>query len=262
MERRFYSTYSVRFDECDMYGNLSPAFALRYFQDIAGRDSGEAALPPEYNWLARRTLIWFNRPVRVRSEIEIETYPLGFSRVTAQRGYFLRVKGSGSSEPEIVARTMWVYVDPRGRPARIPEEAYRFWLPDGPKTQEPDPAWPDFPEHPPIVTTSTVRFSQLDILAHKNNTSYFDTLDDAGWEAKTRAVGITPLNVPGALVPEYYDIEYLESARWGDRLEVYNWFGVENPANATNFERLQQIRNNGKVLARSLSRWRWHTEII
>jgi acyl-CoA thioesterase FadM len=115
--------------------------------------------------------------------------------------------------------------------------------------------WLPFPTTAPLETTGSVPFSRLDILAHMNNTAYFEVLDDAGWGALL-ADGINPLNPPGALLPLHYDIEYMGIAEFGDALTFLNWFSP-NPAYSTEFERLQQIWRGDVLVARARSRWRW-----
>ncbi|MEI7554866.1 acyl-ACP thioesterase domain-containing protein [Candidatus Chlorohelix sp.] len=253
--RRFDFTYSVRFDEVDLFGYLTPASASRYMQDIARRDAAGVELPEGFNWLAKRTLIDFNRPIPACANLQTVTFPIGFSRVTAQRAYEFRLEGDNASLPAIKARTLWVYVDAKGHPARIPPEASEIWLPNGAQPQLNDPAWLPFPATAPLETNGSVLFSRLDILAHMNNTAYFEMLDDAGWGA-LMAAGISPLNPSGALLPLHYDIEYMNIAEFGDALTILNWFSP-TPSHATEFERLQQIRQRDGLVARARSRWRW-----
>ncbi len=256
MNRIFKHTYEIRYDECDTFGNLTPAYALRYFQDIAGRDSAELGLQQKHNWIARRTVVEFNKPVTARTQLQINTYSMGFTKVTAQRGYDLwLVEGDDTRPPDIHARTMWVFFDERNKPARIPAEAHAFWHSDGALMQQEEAAWPVWPETAPAINLFPLRFSHLDTLSHMNNAAYVEVLDDAAWVAM-EAFDITPATAPGSLIPLSYDIDYLESAVAGDLLQVECWFEPE-PHTAGEFSRLERIMRGNTILIRARSRWRW-----
>ncbi len=236
-----------------MFGYLTPAAALRYMQDIAGLDSAEAGLPSFGGWLAKRSIVEFLKPVPVRVSLDIETYSLGFTRVTAQRAYDLYIEGLLEAGPLIKGRTLWVYLDERGKLGRIPDLVNNFWLPDGPLAQIVDPPFPSFPTDPPFISTFQVRFSDLDIFAHMNNASYVAMLDDAGWEALSHH-GFSPIRGSSSFLPLSYDIDYLDSAVTGDKLEIHSWF-QPSPAESTEFIRLQKIWRDAKLLVRAVSRW-------
>ena len=252
MQRRFRRIYPVRYDETDMFGYLTPAAALRYMQDIAGLDSAEANLPGSSGWLAKRSIVEFIAPVPARASLDIQTYALGFTRVTAQRAYDLRLEGQ--LEVLVKGRTLWVYLDERGKLGRIPDSATSLWLPDGPQAQLVDPPFPLFPNDPPFISTFSVRFSELDLFAHMNNAAYVAMLDDAGWEALSQH-GFIPTRGPSSLLLLSYDIDYLDSAVLRDKLEIHTWF-QPNPRESSEFVRLQKIWRDAKMLVRAVSRWR------
>ncbi|HEV2660047.1 MAG TPA: hypothetical protein VGU68_05565, partial [Ktedonobacteraceae bacterium] len=51
-----------------------------------------------------------------------------------------------------------------------------------------------------------------------------------------------------------YDIEYMESARFGEHLEIQSWLDPF-PEVAGKFARFQQISRAGTVLVRARSHW-------
>ncbi len=260
----FKQTYPVRYDECNRFGLLTPASVLRYLQDIAGLHVEYAQLNDNGLWIARRTVMELLQPVPARSALEIETYSLGFSRVTGQRGYIgRRLDGSGSilNDPVLTARTLWDYLDVSGKPARIPPNYFSYWQSDSrPGHLQKEADWPPLPDSPPYSAGAVVRFSDLDIMGHMNNAAYIELFDNAGWAILTHnQLEISPRNHP---IPYYIDIEYLDSALPGDKLEVSTWQpsgspGKELSADRVEFERLQHITRQGKLLARALTRWRW-----
>jgi acyl-CoA thioesterase FadM len=261
MERHFYHNYEVRYDACDLYGFLTPGGVLCYLQDIAERDASDGDLLDELgNWFVRRTIVEFLASVPVRVTLEADTFAGGISRVTFLRRYELRIAGgemAGDSRPvpAIKARTLWVYVDSNGRPARIPPKRQEVWFPDGSPPIPNEAPWPPFPDRPAFKTTAPVRFSDLDLISHMNNAAYVRLLDDAAWEALA-AVGVLPDSSKDGPLPLHYDIEYLESARPGDELTVDSWFQpiAEQPGQ---FERYQRVMRQDRMLVRARSRWRW-----
>lgn len=162
----------------------------------------------------KRTVMNFATPVPVHTRLELKTYGTGFTRITAQRGYEAHRAASGE-EALVSARTFWVYVDPHGRPTRLPERTAEIWLPDGARPPQPEPPFPTTPTDALVTTTMVVEFSQIDLMHHLNNASAVEMLDDAGWEGLA-VLKITPERA--RLTIRRYDIDYGDSPRFGDRL--------------------------------------------
>ena len=251
MRREFRHNHIVRYDECNRYGILTPAAFLRYMQDIAAMDAENAQLGGDGFWVVKRTVISFTRPIPVHTPLTLKTFGLGFSRITAQRGYEARCADELEGEPLISARTLWVYLDARGRPTRLPERTASIWLPDGPSAPQPEAALPSIPERQPETFTTMVHFSAIDPASHLNNASAVEMLDDAGWDAYARE-GLTPDSA--RLDPLYYDIEYGDSPRFGETLTIQSWLDPM-PTNGQPFGRRQQITRNAKVAIHAYSRW-------
>ena len=255
MKRQFRLTHTIRYDECNCDGVLTPASFLRYMQDIAARDAKDAQLSGNGYWVVKRTLISFKVPVQVHTKLSLKTYGIGFTRITAQRGYEAAITDADANEPVISARTLWVYIDQRGRPTRLPERTGEIWLPDGPQLQKPDAPFPAFPESLPDTASTIVRFSDIDPMRHLNNATAVEMLDNAAWEALAKD-GMTPETTQLDIL--HYDIEYIDSPRFGDTLQVHTWL---TPFSSPEQElsRLQQITRDGKVMVRAYSRWSKHS---
>lgn len=251
MRRQFCQTHTVRYDECNGDGFLTPASFLRYMQDIAALDAEDARLSGEGYWVVKRTIIDFKVPVPIHTSLELKTYGMNFTRITALRGYEARV--AGEEQPIISARTLWVYVDTRGRPARLPEQTAQIWLPDGPPPPQEEAPFPSSPESTPEATSAFVRFSDLDPMLHLNNASAVEMLDNAAWEAYATN-GITPDTHSLHLLN--YDIEYRDSPRFGEQLEIQSWL-APLPTARQPFSRFQQIIRAGKSVVRAHSYWTW-----
>jgi acyl-CoA thioesterase FadM len=251
MNRQYCQTHTVRYDECNCHGLLTPVAFLRYMQDLAARDAEDVQLLGSGYWVIKRTVITFAAPVPIHTLLTLRTYGIGFTRITAQRGYEAQLVGKHSDEPVISARTLWVYVDARGRPMRLPEGTAQIWLPDGPRSQLPDAPLPACPESVPETTACSVRFSDIDLMRHLNNASAVEMLDNAGWEV-CGAGGITPDTTRLDLLD--YEIDYLDSPRFGERLEIQTWHDPF-PLPGQQYTRFQQLMRGGSVMVRARSRW-------
>ena len=251
MNREFYQRHTVRYDECNCYGFLTPAAFLRYMQDIAARDAEEVQLSGNGYWVVKRTAISFTAAVQIHTPLVLKTYGIGFTRITAQRGYEAYLADERSDEPIISARTLWVYVDARGRPMRLPEDTAQIWLPNGPNLQQPEVPLPACPQSPPATTQGVVCFSDIDPMRHLNNAAAVEILDNAGWEV-CGAGGITPETTRLDLLG--YELDYLDSPRFGEKLTIQSWHDPF-PAPGQAYTRFQQIVRGGSVMVRARSHW-------
>jgi acyl-CoA thioesterase FadM len=257
MNRQFCLTHTVRYDECNCDGLLTPAAFLRYMQEIAARDAEDARLGGEGYWVIKRTVMAFTTPIPIHTTLELTTYGIGFTRITAQRGYEAHLAIAPNDEALVSARTLWVYVDRHGRPTRLPERTAQIWLPDGALPPQPESPFPGAPLHPPVTTSAAVQFSQIDLMHHLNNASSVELLDNAGWEALSTH-GITPAGA--RLTIRRYDIDYGDSPRFGDRLEIQTWF-EPLPKEGQDFTRFQRIICEGKTMIQASSHWLWKEEL-
>ncbi len=253
MNRQFCLTHTVRYDECNCDGTLTPAAFLRYMQELAARDAEDARLEGGGYWVIKRAVMSFATPIPIHASLELKTYGIGFTRITAQRGYEAHQTFAPQDEPLVSARTLWVYVDPNGRPARLPERTAQIWQPDGVLSPQPEQPFPAAPLRLPVTTSAMVQFSEIDLMQHLNNASAVELLDNAGWEALTRSA-ITPAGAKFSI--RHYDIEYVDSPRFGEHLEIQSWF-EPFPTAGQECTRLQHITREGKTMVRARSRWLW-----
>src|SRR5207249_1219205 len=160
--------------------------------------------------------------------------------------------------PVLEALTDWVYVDVEsGRPRRVPREletAFGFAAGTGRERE----AWSAPPAPPaPALGSHRVRACEVDSIGHVNNAVYLDlatqaaldAIEDAGWSLdRMLAAGSVPVLARA-------DLEYLEGARYGDRLEITTWFGWAPAA----LDAHQWIARAGgaRPLVRVSTRWRW-----
>src|SRR5206468_3272983 len=75
----------------------------------------------------------------------------------------------------------------------------------------------------------------------------FDVLEEAGWPFdRLIGSGAVPVLTRG-------DLEYLDAARYGERLDIQTWFSVTPPALLAH----QHICRDGRLLVRANTRWGW-----
>jgi len=222
-------------------------------QEIAARDAEDARLGGVGYWVIKRTVMTFATPVPVHITLALKTYGIGFTRITAQRGYEAQWPSTPGDEALVSARTLWVYVDLHGRPMCLPERTAQIWLPDGAQPRQAEPPFPAAPLHPPATTAGVVQFSQIDLMHHLNNASAVEMLDDADWEA-LGAREITPTRAK--LTIRRYDIDYGDSPHFGDRLEVESWF-EPLPEVGREFTRFRRITRAGKTMIQARLLWLW-----
>ncbi len=232
MNRQFCLTHIVRYDECNCDGVLTPAAFLCYMQELAARDAEDAQLEGGGYWVIKRTVMSFATPIPIHASLELKTYGIGFTRITAQRGY-----------------------EAHQTFARLPERTAQIWQPDGVMSPQQEQPFPAAPLRLPVTTSARVQFSEIDHMQHLNNASAVELLDNAGWEVLSRRA-ITPAEARFTI--RHYDIEYIDSPRFGEHLEVQSWF-EPFPTAEQEFTRVQHITREGKTMVRARSRWLWQS---
>jgi YbgC/YbaW family acyl-CoA thioester hydrolase len=246
--------------ELDAFGRVYPAAYLRHLAAVAVDASTDAGFDARWyaaagmHWLVRRTTFALHVPATAGTELEVRTWVEDFRRVRSQRRYDVR-RLDGTVVLDAV--TDWVLVESAtGKLRRIPEEMERgFGSADAPP---PRPAWSAPPAPPsPVRATYPVRYTDLDSLMHVNNAAYMDVffhaaldaLGTVGWGLETLVgAGAVPLCLAG-------DLEYLDAARFGDRLAVTTWFTPAADGLGVHQELARDA--DGRDLVRCTVRWGW-----
>ncbi len=208
--------YRVRFDETTPAGTVRTSALLRYAQDAAWAHSERLGFGRD--WYAARGLSWLVRAVELRLHgtlgtgaiAGVTTSVIGFRRVLARRRTTI-VGPDGVLVASI--DTDWAMVDQRGALTRVPDEFPAvFGAGAGP-----------FVAHrvgPAVVPAGAVRLGfatrlqELDPMAHANNATYLDWLEEAVEVAAPRLL---------STVPRTCRLEYLLPATPGDALEATAW---------------------------------------
>ena len=216
--RRIEHAYRVRFDEAGPDGHLRSSGYLRYAQDLAWIHSEGAGFGRD--WYGSRRLTWLVRAIELDilsetaygGELVVSTEVVGFRRVWARR--LSEFHAHGSERPTALAITDWVLLNARGAPTRVPVEIVDAFVDP---LDEYTPLRLDLSPTPAQATTHTltVRRSELDPMAHVNNATYVDYLDEH-FVATTHAGRRLP-------VPRRYRAEFIASAEPDDTLTGRAW---------------------------------------
>jgi len=261
VSRVYTADVTVRHDELDAFGRVHPAVYLRYLAHAAVEASADAGFDAAWYggaggmWLVRRSTFTVADPARAGDRLTIRTWVEDFRRVRSHRRYTIE---SGDGRRCLDALTDWVYVDATtGRPRRVPadlEAAFGTRTGNGPERAPwvgaPAPAAPARSSH-------RVRLSEVDPIGHVNNAVYLDIASQAVLDAFEAAGWPLERMVErgGAPLLAAADVEYLEGARYGDRLETATWF----EAAADTLAAHQHIIRTGsdRPLVRAVTRWCW-----
>ena len=168
IERLFSAQRGVRVTDTDLHGQVRIDALVRYAQDIASDDIADAGMTGAIPWIARKTTIEVRTPAHLREKLTITTACDGVERMWARR----RVDVAGSAGASATIHTVWVHVDlASGRPAPIDADFARVFTPVDPV---PVSIRLTLPTSAPVDASRlgwSVRFSDLDVMAHANNSN-------------------------------------------------------------------------------------------
>jgi acyl-CoA thioesterase FadM len=260
VDKLYTALVTVRHHELDCFGRVHPSTYLRVLAQTAVEASTAAGYDAEWyaaagKPLARAALDVRLKPPRARRGAARDPH-VGGGLPPGALTSALRDPRAG--ETRLTARTDWVYVDvASGRPRRIPAEMEAALGPDGVTASEREPWQSPPPPANPARSTHRVRVSDLDGLAHVNNAAYldvfvqavFDALEDVGWSLDA-CVGSGAIPVLAGA-----DLEYLESARYRDQLDIDTWFTPSG--DGLDAHQMILRDESTRPLVRAATRWRW-----
>jgi len=209
----FETAYRVRFDEAGPDGFLRSSGFMRFAQDVAWQHS--TALGFGRGWYAERGLTWLVRSAELRIEAGV---PVGDeltarTEVVAMRRVFARRRGEfrlADGRPAGWVHTDWVMIDARGALIRIPPIFGEIFGGLNSTSRIGRVALPATPVDA-ALDRIVVRRHELDPMAHANNATYLDWLEDA-IDAES-----------GVALPRRYRMEYVTAVAAGDVLERAAW---------------------------------------
>lgn len=207
-------TYLVELGDCDVFGNLKLSTLLRDIQNAAtqhceGTEVSRDALMRDLNgiWVLLRVKLHLNRPVKWKEELTVRTYHRGPSGAMLVRDFLFYV----GEEQVGWATSGWVVVDYLDRHilrSAMVEARVEFQL-RPPLMEEIKLTKLKAPGELRPCGNRTVRYSDLDVNRHLNNTIYGDILCDA----------LELQDVEGSYV-EDVQINFLKESLSGETLEL------------------------------------------
>jgi acyl-CoA thioester hydrolase len=151
---RFATWFKVRYYEADALGHVNNAAYLHYLEHAAIEHCAALGYPIERfaalggNFIVRRHEIDYVLPASPGDTLQVVTWPVDFHGARATRAYTIyrhstATASAGQAIPPdrlltpdetpagdilVRAKTIWVWVDPTGRPRRVPAELFRVFF--------------------------------------------------------------------------------------------------------------------------------------
>lgn len=195
----------LRSDQVDMTRRMRMAELFRLLEDVSVAHT--EALGCTRVETLDKGLLW----IITRQLVEIEEMPEYDDKITV-RGWqgdmmhlffprFYEIEKDGRIV--VRAQALWTLMDVESRSLIMPED-YGIDLPGRPGSDEmmlPPIMIPESAGEPVSSEELVVRFSQMDINGHMNNTSYFNMIDDAIWDDVSSGL-TTDTQAAAKLMPE------------------------------------------------------------
>jgi acyl-ACP thioesterase len=174
--RRFTRTIEPGLADAAPGGRVRLDALARWLQDVAHADVVDAGLAGHALWVVRRTRIRVERFPRFGEPATVTTFASGMGRLWAQRRTTVTTPGGGLVE----AVSLWVHLDPGGRPTPLSEEELAVW--GGGAGRREVKARLRHPGPPASGGAAsrpwTFRASELDLADHINNSAYWIPLEE------------------------------------------------------------------------------------
>ena len=171
--RVYRSQRRVRLSEMDAAGRLRLDTVARYLQDVAIDDVDETGWgAPEHVWVVRWYRIEVLEPFLTDREVSLATWCSASASHAAGR----RTSQQGDRGGRIEADSVWIHLDPAGRPARL--EGFGVYTPstEGRRAST-RLSLPDPPADAPR-TPWQLRWADVDLMGHVNNAVYWAAVDE------------------------------------------------------------------------------------
>ena len=213
MHETFENQFLIRSSETDVSGFCRPSVLLSLMQDVANdhsalQGSSRDVLMEKHGafWMLVRIWLRLDRPIRQDETLTVRTWQRGPDKVMVYRDFDLFVG------PELVgeAVTAWVVADFESRRMLRPNSIPEIVDSPPPETVKDRVLRPiRSPKERTEIYRRTVRYSDLDVNGHMNNTRYADLAMDA----------FTPEELAGRFLSELH-LNYSMECRAGETILV------------------------------------------
>jgi len=213
MEPTYQQTFHINDHHVDRYGRLKPGSLLYFVQEVAGIHG--ASLGVDYETLAKKNLFWAILRTRIQltrlphsgENITLKTWPMPPTRVAYPRSVVAYDEGGNEVFRGI---SIWVLMDMTSRAMVLPGKS---GVSLAGSIQGGELAAPGSLVPRPMENWEkrTVRFTDLDVNGHMNNTKYFEWI----WD-------LLPSEFHQDHPMREFVICYLSEAREGQNLSM-NW---------------------------------------
>ncbi len=175
MKEKLTREFGIRVRHCDIRGRLALHELFKFMQECAVEHARELGVGMEHIAVTNKTFVLsrvviniFNMP-SLDDDIQISTYPAGIEKLFFVRDYEIFCKGCLVAS----ARTLWVVIDiDSRRPDRNLAKSVDFSFNTNESLGLMNPVKPGLPDNGELVMDTLVRYTDLDILGHVNNSSY------------------------------------------------------------------------------------------
>ncbi len=178
-------TFRIEALDADAGNHLSPGALARFLQEIAAASADrlgfgyEALRARNHAWVLHGLRIQISQRPGYHQTVHVATWPRELIRLLAYREFLVT---DDAGRPVAAATSAWVVMDTTTRRLVRPDPYLdRPWRPD--KALDRDPQQPPAVTAPDAELKVRVRWSDLDLNGHLNNTRFLDlaleTFDDA-----------------------------------------------------------------------------------
>ncbi len=214
MQAIFEKTFTIRSTEVDADSNCRPSAILGFFQELATDHAEDLGITRDYLvenyhavWLLSRVWMRLDRPLKMGETITVRTWHRGAEKLFMYRDFDILSQGNVVGE----GVSAWIVADLADRKMLRPSSVER--IVDSPFPAEKRKSLQLKSLHRPgaleDVYEKTVRWSDVDLNGHMNNTKYADAAMDA----------FSPAELRGRFLSEMY-LNYTLECRPGETITV------------------------------------------
>lgn len=221
MDAFYQRSFPITSSEVDVHGDCRPAALLSFFQDLATDHAAALHMDRDYLmadyhaiWMLVRVWYRLSRPLRMGEEVTIRTWHRGAGGLIVYRDFDLYVDGVPVGE----AVSAWVVADVESRKMLRPGSVQNIAMSPVPDTvKDKQLRLIRAPKDRRFIYTKTIRFSDLDINGHMNNTKYADVMLDA----------LTPEELKDRFIAEL-QLNYSRECLAGEAMDIARVMGEDS----------------------------------